>query len=108
MTRPGPPPSVAASRRIAVACVVAFLTYLLPGGLYAVWAVTHPGPKSAIFFARLPWFLLAPLLAMAVIPLLRLAAREWRALTLGLAAATLGGGGAILLLSAVGYHGLPN
>jgi hypothetical protein len=108
MTRPGPPPRVAASRRVAVACVVAFLTYLLPGALYAGWAVSHPGPKSAIFFARLPWLLLAPLLAIAVIPVLRLVAREWRALPLGLAAATLGGGGAILLLSAVGYHGLPN
>ena len=108
MNRTGTPPTVAASRRIAFACVVAFLTYLLPGGLYAVWAVTHHGPKSAIFFQRLPWFLLAPLLAIAVIPLLRLVAREWRALPLGLAAATLGGGGAILVLSAFGYHGLPN
>lgn len=99
---------MAASRRIAVACVVAFLTYLLPGGAYAVWAVTHPGVKAALFFTRLPWFLLAPLLAIAVIPVLRLVAREWRALPLGLAAATLGGGGAILLLSAFGYHGLPN
>ncbi len=99
---------MAASRRIAVACVVAFLVYLLPGGLYAVWAVTHAGPKSAIFFQRLPWLLLAPLLAIAVIPVLRLVAREWRALPLGLAAATLGGGTAILVLSAFGYHGLPN
>jgi hypothetical protein len=108
MNRAGTPPPGAASRRIAIGCVVAFLAYLLPGGSYAVWAVTHPGPKSAVFFTLLPWFILAPLLSIAVIPLLRLVAKEWRALPLGLAAATLGGGGAILLLSAFGYHGLPN
>ncbi len=108
VSAPTPPvgPVVTAGRRTLITTAGSYAATLVAFGVTALLAAgsSAPGTARGGILGRLVWFAIAVLASLALGTPLRRYAAGWRPVTIGVAAAILGGGLVTAVASAVGGH----